>query len=211
MKSIKGEGIANCPNGCEPFEAEFWTLIRADQDAELKEALLGGELNLISCPHCGEFFYHDRNIIYFDPSTELLTFVAPSSEKENFPKIKEQMTKDFNLLKNTLTSLSINYDPFYLAGLEELKLMLEYEENITLQSEVLAAQTAQYGFRLARLKPAVARVKGYPFYLPVDGEEFNKANVLAASSVLIAANPALTLLAAFVKDIKSGKDLPEQI
>lgn len=211
MKSIKGEGIANCPNGCEPFEAEFWTLIRADHDAELKEALLGGELNLISCPHCGEFFYHDRNIIYFDPSTELLAFVAPRADKENFAKIKEQMKKDFGLLKANLTSLSINYDPFYLAGLEELKLMLEYEENVILQSEVLAAQSAQRGFKLARLKPASARLKGYPYYLPVDGEDFNKNNVLAASSALTAANPALTLLTAFIKDIKGGKDLPEKI
>ena len=121
------------------------------------------------------------------------------------------MTKDFNLLKTNLTSMSISYDPFYLAGLEELKLMLEYEENVILQSEVLAAQSAQRGFKLARLKPAAARLKGYPFYLPVDGEEFNKTNVLAAASALTTANPALTLLSAFIKDIKSGKDLPEQI
>jgi len=211
MKSIKGEGIANCPNGCEPFEAEFWTLIRADQDTELKDALLGGELNLLSCPTCGEFFYHDRNIIYFDPSIELLAFVAPAHEKEKFQTIKEQMVKDFNLLKKNLTSLSINYDPFYLAGLEELKLMLEYEENITLQSEVVAAQSALHGFKIARLKPAAARVKGYPFYIPVNGEEFNKQNVLSAASALSAANPALTLLTALIKDIKGGKELPEKI
>lgn len=211
MKSIKGEGIANCPNGCEPFEAEFWTLIRADHDTELKEALLGGELNLISCPHCGEFFYHDRNIIYFDPSIELLAFVAPTGEKENFAKVKEQMVKDFKMLKDNLTSLSINYDPFYLSGLEELKSMLEYEETITLQSEVVAAQSAAKGFKLARLKPAAARVKGYPFYIPLQGDDFSRDSILSAVSALNAANPALTLLAALAKDIKEGKDLPEKI
>lgn len=211
MKSIKGEGSVNCPNGCEPFEAEFWTLIRADQDIELKDALLGGELNLVSCPTCGLFFYHDRNIIYFDPSIELLALVSPKADKKDFDKIREQMKKDFALLKSSLTSFSITYDPFYLAGLEELKAMLEYEENVAQESDVIAAYGAQKGFKLAALKRASARLKGYPYYVPVAGEAYTKEAVLEASQDILLENGCLNMLATLVKDLKADANVPEKI
>ncbi|MDR0952747.1 MAG: CpXC domain-containing protein [Elusimicrobiota bacterium] len=211
MKSIKGQGQANCPNGCEPFDAEFWTLIRGDQDTELKAALLGGELNLLRCPECETFFYHDRNFIYFDPSIELLALVSPKADKKDFDKIKTQMQKDFKLLKDNMTSLSIDYDPFYLAGLEELKAMLEYEEHITQESEVIAAYAAEKGYKIAALKRYGARLKGYPFYIPVDGGDYNAASVLSAAREILKINPSWHLLTALEKDLKAGKPLPEKI
>ena len=211
MKSIKGSAIAHCPNGCEPFEAEFWTLIRADQDLELKEALLGGELNLVSCPHCGEYFYHDKHVIYFDPPAEILAFVAPSSEKQTFAEVRKKMQKDFELLKANLASMNIDYDPVYISGLEDLKLMLDAEEVLSLQSEVIAAQSAQHGFKIAAIKPSSARAKGYPLYIPVKGEEFNAESVSQAVKELFAENPAFTLLETLLKDIKNGKELPKKI
>ena len=211
MKSIKSEGSAICPNGCEPFDAEFWTLIGADEDEDLKQALLGGELNLVKCPECGKFFYHDRNIIYFDPPSQLLAFVAPSCDKKDFEKTKTKMQADFKLLKDNLSSMNIDYEPFYLCGLEELKAMLEYETKVNEESEVIAAFTAQQGFKLAPLRRAAARVKGWPFYIPVAGAEYNKENILKASKEVLAQNPGLGLLAAFVKDISAGAQLPPRL
>lgn len=31
-------------------------MVSADQDPDLKSAILGGELNLVRCPECGAFF-----------------------------------------------------------------------------------------------------------------------------------------------------------
>lgn len=211
MKSIKGEGGAACPNGCEPFEAEYWTLVRGDKDAELKEALLGGELNLISCPSCGEFFYHDRDIVYFDPTKELLAFVSPKADKKNFDEIKKKMQKDFDFLRKNLAEMNITYSPFYLAGMEELKSLLEYDDYSSCQSEVIAASAAQQGFKIVPLSPADARVKGYPLYLPVAGDKYDSASVIKAAEALLAANPALTLLSALIKDLKSGKEPPARL
>lgn len=211
MKSIKGEGGVTCPNGCEPFEAEYWTLVRGDKDAELKEALLGGELNLISCPTCGEFFYHDRDIVYFDPPKELLAFVSPKADKANFDEIKKKMQKDFDFLRKNLAEMNITYSPFYLAGMEELKSLLDYDEYSSCQSEVIAAAAAQKGFKIAPLSPAEARVKGYPLYLPVDGDKYNAESVKKAARALLADNPALTLLSALIKDLQSGKELPARL
>ena len=211
MKSIKGEGSVQCPNGCESFDAEYWTLIRGDQDQELKEALLGGELNLVSCPTCGEFFYHDRDIVYFDPPKQLLAFVSPKADKENFEQTKQKMKKDFEFLRKNLSSMNITYDPFYLAGIEELKALLDYEEFTNCQSDVIAACAAQKGFKVAALNAAEARLKGYPLYIPVAGNKYTAENVKKAAQALVAENPSLNLLNALIKDLKEGKDLPAKI
>ena len=75
MKSIRNESAAHCPSGCEPFEVEYWSLIRADQNPDLKESILGGELNLVRCPECGTYFHHDEDLLYLDIPAELLVFV----------------------------------------------------------------------------------------------------------------------------------------
>jgi hypothetical protein len=211
MKSIRGEGAANCPNGCEPFEAEFWSLVRGDSDPELKDALLGGELNLVSCPACGTLFHHYRDMIYFDPRYELLAFVSHGADRKDFDKVKEKMKQDFKLLKENLNSININYAPFYLCGLEELKAMVDYENKITDESEVVAAYSAQKGYKIAALKRAEARVKGYPFYIPVKGDNYSKAAVLEAAKNVLAENTSLHLLNAFIKDLAAGAPMPDRI
>ena len=211
MKSIKGEGSINCPNCSELFDAEYWTLIRGDKDAELKESLLGGELNLISCPSCGEFFYHDRDIVYFDPTKELLIFVSPKAGKENFEEVKKKMQKDFDYLRKNLSEMNIKYDPFYLAGMEELKALLDYDDYSACQSEVIAAQAAQNGFKLTPLSPALARVKSYPLYLPVAGDTYDAFSIKKAAQTLLEQNPSLTLLSALIKDLDAGVQPPAHL
>lgn len=210
MKSIKGEGSVNCPHCEESFDAEFWTLIRGDEDLELKDALIGGELNLVSCPSCGHFFYHERTIIYFDPTIELLAFVWGGRE-EDFEKHKAQMKKDFELLKNNLTSLHIDYQPFYLKSLAELKAMIEYEDFTRTQSEVIATLAAENNFKVIALKPSVARVSGFPFYAPIYKEEYTLENFTKAASELLKQNSALNMLKVMLDEVKKTSKLPAQL
>ena len=207
MKSIKGEGIVNCPHCEESFDAEFWTLIRGDEDLELKDALIGGELNLVSCPSCGHFFYHERTIIYFDPTIELLAFVWGGKE-EDFENHKAQMKKDFELLKNNLTSLNIDYQPFYLKSLAELKAMIEYEDFTRTQSEVIATLAAENNFKVIALKPSVARVSGFPFYAPINGQEYTLENFTKAASELLKQNSALNMLKVMLDEVEKTSKLP---
>ena len=207
MKSIKGEGSVNCPHCDEVFDAEFWTLIRGDADQELKDSLIGGELNLVSCPSCGNFFYHERTIIYFDPTIELLAFVWGGKE-EDFEKQKSQMQKDFELLKNNLTSLNIDYQPFYLKSLAELKAMIEYEDFTRTQSEVIATLAAENKFKVIALKPSVARVSGFPFYAPIYKEEYTLENFTKAATELLKQNSALNMLKVMLDEVKKTSKLP---
>ena len=210
MKSIKGEGSVNCPHCEESFDAEFWTLIRGDVDQELKDSLIGGELNLVSCPSCGNFFYHERTIIYFDPTIELLAFVWGGRE-EDFENHKAQMQKDFELLKNNLTSLNIDYQPFYLKSLAELKAMIEYEDFTRTQSEVIATLAAENNFKVIALKPSVARVSGFPFYAPIYKEEYTLDNFIKAAAELLKQNSALNMLKVMLDEVKKTSKLPAAI
>ncbi len=209
MKSIKGQGTTTCPNGCPSFDAEFWTLICPETDAELKDALLGGEINLVCCPHCGEFFYHDRTIIYFSPQTQFLALVSPAADGAKFTQTKARMQKDFLTLKKSMSSLQIDYEPLYLDGLERLKEEVEKEELRLIQSEVICAVAEQKGYCAKALSRVEARSKNYPFFIPVKDGQYSRGNILAAAQDILKENPALVLLEALIKDIKQDAPLPK--
>ena len=99
MKSIKNQGAACCPHHCEPFDVEYWSLVSANQDPDLKAAALGGELNLVQCPTCGCFFHHDGNLIYFDAPAELLVFVFSQKDREKEPELLKRMQQDYEIIK----------------------------------------------------------------------------------------------------------------
>ena len=166
MKSIKNESPAQCPNHCEPFDVEYWSLVRADQDPDLKTAIMGGELNLVQCPECGTFFHHDGDLIYFDQPSELLVFVFSEKDRQREPELLARMQHDYELIKNTLLKqLNMDYPPLSVFGLEALKKVLESEETVGYESEVIAASAAEKGLSVARLKPSYARAHHFPYYV----------------------------------------------
>lgn len=186
MKSIKNQGFAHCPHQCEAFEVDYWSLISADQNPDLKAAALGGELNLVQCPECGCFFHHDGDLIYFDAPAELLVFVFSQKDREKEPELLKRMQEDYKIIKNTLLKqLHMDYPPVSVFGLEALKNILQEEELKSFESEAVAAASAAQGFGVVRLKPSYARKHHFPYYVPAPagGKDANSYAV-AASKVL---------------------------
>ncbi|MBR4355419.1 MAG: hypothetical protein IKP96_02440 [Elusimicrobiaceae bacterium] len=186
MKSIKNEAVVSCPNHCEEFEVEYWSLISADQDPDLKTAALGGELNLVQCPVCGAFFHHDGDFIYFDAPAELLVFVFAEKNRSNEVELRQRMQRDYETIKNTLEQqLHMDYPPVCVFGLEALKELLREEEKYSFESEAVAASAAAAGFHVVRLKPSYARANHFPYYVPApEGNPSPNDYALAASKVL---------------------------
>lgn len=186
MKSICNESLAHCPNGCEPFDVEYWSLVRADQDPDLKQAALGGELNLVRCPTCGAFFHHGKDLIYFDAHNELLVFVFSQETKQKEPDLQARIARDYEIIKNTLLKeLHMEYPPFTVFGLEELQAVLQSAENLVAESEVIAAASAAEGFSVARLKPSYARQHHFPLYVPAPAQDKTpNGYAVAAAKVL---------------------------
>lgn len=196
MRSLQNEEAAHCPHGCEPFDVTYWSLVRGDENDDLKSAILGGELNLVRCPECGTYFHHDGEIIYFDAPAELLTFVFSPKDKAREHELREKIEHDYQIIKNTLLKeLHMDYPPLSVFGLEELQQVLHHEEEITAESEVVAATAATLGFEVARLKPSYARGHHFPLYVPAPatGTTANDYAVAAAKVLKSGLNSTLLL------------------
>lgn len=210
MKSIKNEGAACCPNHCESFDAEYWSLVSADQDPDLKTAILGGELNLVRCPECGTFFHHDGDLIYFDAPAELLVFVFSEKDREKEPELLARMQKDYGIIKNTLLKqLHMDYPPVSVFGLEALKNILQEEEKNMFESEAVAASAAALGYSVARLKPSYARQHHFPFYVPAPAQDQTARGYAVAAAKVLKSGLASTLLRHFEdKMSEDGAEAP---
>lgn len=185
MRSIKLTDTVTCPQGCEPFEAERWTFINATQDPELKEAILGGELNLFCCPECQSFFHGDTDLIYLDEEMQLLVFAFSSKNRRKRKELAAKMEQDYKLLKDTLfKQVHLDVGPMYVFGLEELKEVLLREQQRTDESQAIAAAAATLGFKVACLDPQWARENDFPLYTAAGADETAKAFAECARKVL---------------------------
>jgi hypothetical protein len=76
-----------------PNAVEVWSVVNVKEDPELKDLLLGGELNMGECASCKKVYFAETFLLYHDPEAELLGFVYPYQariDKDSF----EKKTKD---------------------------------------------------------------------------------------------------------------------
>jgi len=66
-----------CPQCQQPFTLSVHTIVDVGQQPELKEQLLRGQLNLMSCPSCQTTGVLATPLLYHDPGTELLLALVP--------------------------------------------------------------------------------------------------------------------------------------
>ncbi len=185
MRSIKLTENMTCPQGCESFEAERWSFVNVTQNPELKEAVLGGELNLFCCPQCNSFFHGDCDLIYIDEEVSLLIFVFAQTNRQKKEKLLQKMQHDYTLLKDTLLKqMNLHTEPICVFGLDELKEVVQTEENRNDESQVIAAAAATLGMKIARLEPQWARKHNFPLYTAAGTDETAKSFADSARKVL---------------------------
>src|SRR5689334_20244816 len=85
-----------CEECGEEFRGTVWVGVHAGEDPKLKDLLLGGELNLVSCPQCGHVAFYDHFLIYQDPSAELVAYVYPENQKRQEDELRKMMLSGFN-------------------------------------------------------------------------------------------------------------------
>src|SRR5438552_3618111 len=89
-----------CPACKIPNAVEVWSSLNVREDPELKELLLGGEVNMMECKACREVFYAEHFLLYHDPDSELLAFVYPQSYEEKQAEWEEKTRTDFLKTQN---------------------------------------------------------------------------------------------------------------
>jgi hypothetical protein len=182
-----------CPQG-HIFEASLLSAISVADNPELKEALIAGEINLVSCPVCGEMFFAECFILYHDTENELIAFVYPLSFQEQAAQCKTKMKKEFELaLANFEERRKINYKPILLFGIEDLVLLLRSEQNIEDEEAILKYIAPKLSLKIVKISPYLSRKFGIPKLLPIPKglKEVDTRSLTESLQILVKYNPNL--------------------
>ncbi len=205
MSTAKLEEI-HCPCG-EEFEAELWNSINPNEDPELKEALLCGEINVVCCPKCGQIFHAENFLLYHDSASEILAFVYPASFAGEAARWKERMENDFaRATAATPEEERIEYRPVLLFGLEDLVNIIREDEAENDEVAIMEYTAREFGMTPVPLIPSLAREHSLPKCLPLMPLETKglRDQILSGLRLLIQHNGHLTrysrLLGQITKD-----------
>lgn len=185
-----------CEKCGEEFRGTVWSAVHAGQDPELKDLLLGGELNLIMCPACSHVAFHESFLIYQDPAEELIAYVYPESQSAGRAELEKLMRAGFHEAQESLPpDQRVAYEPFLVFGLESLVEMLQDERNLIDQSDVAEAVCREKGIPWRRLSPSESRARQWPRVLPVSpkAKGISTPELLEGLSRLLTEDPALDL------------------
>ncbi|MCG3203707.1 MAG: hypothetical protein KCHDKBKB_00379 [Elusimicrobia bacterium] len=160
-----------CPHCSYPNQAEIWSVINVQLDPELRDLLLGGEINMIECVSCKEIFYAENFVLYHDPSTQLMAFVYPQSYANDKSRWESKTLADFSHTQSTVPEAErLTYQPVTLFGMDALVFLVEDEEEQSIQAEIVKFYSQEHGFKFKTLSPSQARLKKIPPVIPYLGE-----------------------------------------
>lgn len=183
-----------CPQCKLPIQAELWSILNVREDPELKDLLVGGEINMVECSACRHIFYAEHFLIYHDPDNEFMAFVYPLSYAPEKVRWEEKMKTDFEMTQSMGDeSTRVAYEPTALFGLDALVAWVDETEEMNLQGDIVAVFAEQGQFAVRRFKPSVARRWNIPPVLPYkkDLEKNFREAVVAALSDLETINDRL--------------------
>lgn len=111
-----------CPNCQNQFTAKIHNIIDISQNPELKDKLLSGQLNTVTCPQCGMSNQLGVPLVYHDPDNEVLIAYVPN-------ELNMQMEEEEKLI-GQLTNKVMEATP----AEQRKRYMLEPERVMTMQS-----------------------------------------------------------------------------
>jgi len=130
-----------CPDCGEEFRGILWAAIHAKQDPELRELLLGGELNLIACTKCGKTNFYENFLLYQDPALQLVAYVYPQADQDREAELRPLMERGFKEVQETFPIKErFTRPPQLFFGLASLVEAIREEEEAALKKEVEEAR-----------------------------------------------------------------------
>ena len=206
--SIDGTYKAECPFCGERFDADFWTVIRGDRDHKLKEAIIGGECDLLMCPACSGVFACEETFIYLDPGMELMVFVIPEARSGEKEGLLEKMRLDYEAFrKSHAEGADVDFPPLYHFGTGALSDLLRRDRDMEEETEVMQFMASERGFKSAPVRASFARERDIPFAVPYQGR-LSRENALKAVRAILADNDALPRVGN-LRDVLEKTDMQE--
>ena len=211
--SISNLEEITCPCG-NVFEADLISAISVADNPELKESLISGEINLVSCPQCGEMFYAECFILYHDSENELIAFVYPLTFQNQAARCREKMLNEFrSALDNFTEKQKINYAPLLIFGIEDLVLILKAEQEIEDEESVLKYTAAKIGIGTLKIPPSIARKFSIPKVLPVSKgcKTIDENSVISALKILLKHNASLLNYSKLLERLSKNKSMFDDV
>lgn len=196
-----------CEECGEEFKGTIWTAIHAGQDPELKDMLLGGELNMVMCPKCSHVAYQDHFVLYQDPPAELAVYIYPPSQQSEEEFLRKAMHTSFHEAQELYGPKERkNYEPILIFGMEALVQMMEEEELRAEQSQIAQEICKANKIATILLRPSEARRLATMRVIPRTGksEKPSRQDILKGLDKLLELNPALDLYSKLRFQIQSN-------
>jgi hypothetical protein len=196
-----------CPCG-HVFEAELLSAISISDNPELKSVLMGGEINVVSCPECKKIFYAECFVLYYDRENELIAFVYPLSFQNQAAQCKRKMREEFELaLKSFEEKEKIRYEPLMLFGIEDLVSLLHSEQDIEDEEMVLKYLVSELPLDIVKIAPNLARKLRIPKILPIskEGGNLEAKSLISGLQILTKYNSNLLYYIEFLDKISKNK------
>lgn len=194
--SAYNEIDVTCEQCGEEFKATVWTAVHSEQDPELKDLLLGGELNLLMCPGCSHVAYQDHFVLYQDPAAEIVAYVYPARERAQAAELYKMTLAGFREAQAVYPEKDrLPYDPLLVFGLDSLVEMLAKEKEQAEQSQIAEFLCRENHIPFTMLRPSQARRHGLVRVIPSRDSPAatDRESVLAGLDRLLRINPALSL------------------
>jgi CpXC protein len=179
-----------------PNTVDVWSAVNVREDPELKDLLLGGELNMAECSSCKKVFHAEHFLLYHDPDAEFMAFVYPYVYRDERPFYEEKTKADFGKLQESLdANKRIAYQPFTLFGLDQLVEWVTWDDEARIQSEIMALLAREKGLSTRKIRSSFAFAHRLPFVLPFTPKETKSlsASSVAAIGEIEKVNDRLTL------------------
>lgn len=195
-----------CDNCGEIFPGTIYTAIHAKLDPELKDLMLGGELNILMCTFCAHLFFYDHFLLYQDPASEVIAYIYPEKEREHLADLHKSMLLSYKEAQSALEPKDRNaYEPILIFGLENAIEFLKQEELDVEEMEVAEAICQKNGIPVVKIPPAEARIRKIPRVLPTTGSvsSADRISILSGIKHLLEINPTLTQYSQFAKVLEA--------
>lgn len=200
------EHDVECTYCQHPNTVEVWSVINVKEDPELKDVLLGGELNMAECEACHKTFFAEHFLLYHDPEAELMAFVYPLINEVEREGWEKKTADDFKTSQDlALDEERLNYPALTLFGLDALLKLVEREDEEVLQAEIVSYLAKEKGLPTVTIKRSIARKLGVPALLLGEpaGAGIAANSSIAALERLIAINDRLNIYVELLARVKA--------
>ena len=135
MMALKVPYELKCSCG-KRFQADIYEYVFTEHDPQLKDMILSGEFNCITCPSCQETLIIENRFLYRDEKNLLWVWVYNKGEEAYRKDLEKELLKKNTFIEGHFLDEQEKYHKFLVFGREGLIELLLKEDKTLKRKEV---------------------------------------------------------------------------